>query len=195
MTGRYTFCEKTTLEADALAGRGVRGRTDEWEDDSKSRWVRGHWTVWVLGWELSRRRVWCRYADQDFAPRLWRWCTIFKKKKKSGRCSVFRMIPNMLSPEQYSSSAWWFVRRKRYGLYYTPADVVQLRTSQKAWKKCSTYDHTASPSSLMAQEPFEKSNTSLETYEYTAILKQNSNLSQLRDYWLVPRSDPVGPVF
>ena len=30
---------------------------------------------------------------------------------------------------------------------------------------------------------------------FTRILKENSILKQLRDYRLVPRNDPVGPVF
>ena len=61
--GSTHFREHST-EADAWAEKGVRDRNEEWEDASTFAW-----TVWVLGWELSRRRMRCRNVDQYFCTR------------------------------------------------------------------------------------------------------------------------------
>ena len=80
------------------------------------------------------------------------------------------------------------------------ADVLKLRTSVKEWNKGSKLEPYGELFFfLMEQNPYENSgeltSTSFDMCDFTPILKQNSILSRLRDYRLVPRSDPVGPVF
>ena len=85
-------------------------------------------------------------------------------------------------------------------LLLSPADVVKLRTSVKEWNKGSKLEPYGELFFfLMEQNPYENSgeltSTSFDMCDFTPILKQNSILSRFRDYRLVPRSDPVGPVF
>ena len=58
------------LEQNKEADAWERGRSEaeltNGRIDSKVVGSRGHWTFWVLGWELSRRRMRRSFADQYF---------------------------------------------------------------------------------------------------------------------------------
>ena len=58
-SSRWPTGSKATREGSEKADK-MNGRTTQ-----KNCLARGHWTVWVLGWELSLWRVRRRYADQD----------------------------------------------------------------------------------------------------------------------------------
>ena len=53
MTGSHTFVREHNTEADTWAEKGVRGRSEEWEDDSIDVWPEVIGALFVLTFRTS----------------------------------------------------------------------------------------------------------------------------------------------